>query len=103
MAAKDDGDKIDGRRRPANRGSRVAGCLQRNKRKNMESDLERSKKGSKRQEQSGKGETRTCWTCGRRTRHIAVWCRKIGNNGLYAIDQDDSEYVEEAPDTDLQA
>ena len=45
-----------------------------------------------------------CWTCGK-TGHIAAWCRKGDNNNLYATDEDDSENVEEAPDTeeDLQA
>ena len=39
------------------------------------------------------------------TGHIAAWCRKGGNNNLYAIDEDDSENFEEAADNeeDLQA
>ena len=42
---------------------------------------------------------------GGKTRHIAAWCRKAGNNNLYAIDEDDRENVEEAIDNeeDLQA
>ena len=52
------------------------------------------KKGSKGQEKGGKGETRTCWTCGE-TGHIAAWCRKGGDKHVYAIDEDDSENVEE--------
>ena len=43
--------------------------------------------------------TRACWTCGK-TGHIAAWCRKGGNNKLYAIDEDGSENVEEATDND---
>ena len=42
-------------------------------------------------------ETKACWTCGK-TGHIAAWCRTGGNNILYAIDEDDSENVEEAND-----
>ena len=57
------------------------------------------KKGSKGQEKGGKGETRACWMCGK-TRHIAAWCRKRGNNNLYATDEDDSENVEEATDNE---
>ena len=62
------------------------------------------KKGGKGQEKGGKGETRTCWTCGK-TGHIAAWCRKGSNNNLYAIDEDDSENVEESAEDedDLQA
>ena len=49
-------------------------------------------------------ETRACWTCGK-TGDIAAWCRKGGNNNLYAIGEDDSENVEELTDNkeDLQA
>ena len=36
------------------------------------------KKGGKGQEKGGKGETRTCWTCGK-TGHIVAWCRKGSN------------------------
>ena len=50
------------------------------------------KKGSKRQEKSGKEETRACWTCGK-IGHIAAWCRKRSTNILYAIDEDDSENI----------
>ena len=62
------------------------------------------KKGGKGQEKGGKGETRTCWTCGK-TGHIAAWCRKGSNKNLYAIDEDDSENVEESAEDedDLQA
>ena len=40
-----------------------------------------------------------------KTGHIAAWCRKGGNQNLYAIDEDDSENVEEATDNeeDLEA
>ena len=37
---------------------------------------------------------RACWTSGE-TEHIAAWCRKGGNSNVYAIDEDDSENVEE--------
>ena len=33
------------------------------------------KKGRKGQEMGGRGDSRTCWTCGK-TGHIAAWCRK---------------------------
>ena len=58
-----------------------------------------ARKGGKGQEKGGKGETRTCWTCGK-TGHIAPWCRKGGNKNLYA-----SENFEESAesDEDLQA
>ena len=38
-------------------------------------------------------------------KHVAVWCRKGGNKHVYAIDEDDSENVEEATDNeeDLEA
>ena len=63
-----------------------------------------SKKGGKGQEKGGKGETRTCWTCGK-AGHIAAWCRKGGNENMCAIDEDDSENVEESAENeeDLQA
>ena len=50
------------------------------------------------------GENKPCWTCGK-TGHIAAWCRKGGNKHLYAIDEDESEDLEEKPynDEDLQA
>ena len=53
------------------------------------------KKGGKGQEKGGKGETRTCWTCGK-TGHVAAWYRKGSNKKLYAIDEDDSDNVEES-------
>ena len=62
------------------------------------------KKGSRGQEKGGKGEGRTSWTCGK-AGHIAAWCRKGGNKNLHAIDEEDSEHVGEANDSeeDLQA
>ena len=57
------------------------------------------KKGSKRQENDGRGENSTCWTCGK-TGHISAWCRKGGNKHLYAIDEDESENIEETLDSD---
>ena len=62
------------------------------------------KKGGKGQEKGGKGESRTCWTCGK-TGHMAAWCRKGGNKNLFAIDEDDSGNVEESTENeeDLQA
>ena len=53
------------------------------------------KKGGKGQRKGGKGETWTCGTCGK-TGHIAAGCRKGSNKNLYAIDEDDSENVEES-------
>ena len=53
------------------------------------------KKGGKGQEKGGKGETRTCWTCGK-TGHIAARCRKGGNKNLYAMNEEDTENVEES-------
>ena len=52
----------------------------------------------------GKEETRTRLTCDK-TGHIAVWCRKGRKNNLYAIDENDSENIEEPADNekDLQA
>ena len=35
------------------------------------------------------------WKTGHR-----AWCQKEGNNSLYAIDEDESENIEEAPDSD---
>ena len=62
------------------------------------------KKGGKGQEKGGKGETRTCWTCGK-TGHVAAGCRKGSSKNLYAVDEDDSEKVEESAEDedDLQA
>ena len=62
------------------------------------------RRGGKGQEKSGKGETRTCWTCGK-TGHIAAECRKESNKNLYAIDEDDNENVDESAEDedDLQA
>ena len=124
MAAKGDGEHVT-RRRATNRGCRVAGCLQRNRQRKMGfwkgSELERKriprwqrcksgreawqkgsvKKGSKGQEKGGKGETRACWTCGK-TGHML---RGVEREKLVAIDEDDSENVEEATgnEEDLQA
>ena len=53
------------------------------------------RKGGEGQEKGGKGKSRTCWTCGK-TEHTAAWCRKGGNENRYAIDEDDSENVEES-------
>ena len=52
------------------------------------------KRGGKGQEKGGKGENRTCWTCGK-TGHIAAWCGKGGKKNLYAMDEDDSEDTKE--------
>ena len=62
------------------------------------------KKGGKGQGKGGKGETRTCWTCGK-TGHIAAGCRKGNNKKLYAVDEDENENVEESAEEedDLQA
>ena len=62
------------------------------------------KKGGKGQEKGGKGESRTCWTCGK-AGHIAAWCTKGGNTNLYAIDEDDGEKAQESIENeeDLQA
>ena len=62
------------------------------------------RKGGKGQEKGGKGETRTCWTCGK-TGHIAAECRKGSNKNLYAIDEDGDENVDESAEDedDLQA
>ena len=63
-----------------------------------------SKKGGKGQENGGKGESRTCWTCGK-TGHTAAGCRKRENTHLYALDEDYGENAEEATENeeDLQA
>ena len=63
-----------------------------------------ARKEAKGRRKGGKGETRTCWTCGK-TGHIAAWCRKGSKKNLYAIDEDDSENVEESAEDedDLQA
>ena len=62
------------------------------------------KKGGKGQEKGGKGETRTCWTCGK-TGHIAAGCREGNGKNLYAVDEDENENVEESveEEDDLQA
>ena len=52
------------------------------------------KEAAKGQEKGVKGDTRTCWTCGK-SGHIAAWCRKEGNNNLYGIDEEESEAVKE--------
>ena len=59
---------------------------------------------ARKEAKGGKGESRTCWTCGK-TGHIAAWCMKGGNKNLYAIDEDDSANVEESAEDedDLQA
>ena len=64
----------------------------------------RREAGGTRQVKGGKGDTRTCWTCGK-TGHVAACCRKGGNKNLYAIDEDDSENAEESGENkeDLQA
>ena len=63
-----------------------------------------ARKEAKGQEKGGKGETRTCWTCGK-TGHIAAGCWKGSNKNLYAIDEDENENVEESAEDedDLQA
>ena len=53
-----------------------------------------ARKGITGQEQGGKGGTRACWTCGK-TGHVAAWCRQGGNNELHAVEEDDSENVEQ--------
>ena len=105
------------RRRPANRRPRSAGRgalarVRAGMRKVAKAaKAEERTRGRKqwqerrqRAEKGGKGETRTCWTCGK-TGHIAAWCRKGSNKNLYAIDEDDSENVEESAEDedDLQA
>ena len=57
------------------------------------------KEAKKGKEKSGKGEARACWTSGK-TGHMAAWCRKGGKHNLYAIDEDDSERVEDATDNE---
>ena len=52
------------------------------------------KKGGKGQDKGGKGENRTCWTCGK-TGHIAAWCGKGGRENLYAVDEEENEGIEE--------
>ena len=102
MAAKRRRRKCEPRRRSENCGSRVAGCLQRNRQRNMgdsakvkigmrkggkgEKDGGKNswqkgsgKKVGKGQEKGGKGDSRTCWTCGE-TGHIAARCRKGGKH-----------------------
>ena len=58
-----------------------------------------SKNRGKGQEKGGKGDSRTCRTCGK-TRHIAAWCQKGGNKHLYASGEDESETIEETLDND---
>ena len=69
----------------------------------------RGRRAAARKEEKGKKRVakeipRTCWTCGK-TGHIAAWCRKGGNNKLYAVDEDDGENAEESTENeeDLQA
>ena len=56
------------------------------------------------QEKGGKGESRTCWTCGK-TGHIAAWCRKVGNKKYTPLTKVDGENAEESTEheEDLQA
>ena len=63
-----------------------------------------ARKEAKDKRKEAKEEARACWTSGK-TGQFAAWCRKGGNIKLYAIDEDDSENVEETPDNeeDLQA
>ena len=35
-----------------------------------------------------------------KTKHVAAWCRKGGDEDLYAIDEDESEDIEETLDSD---
>ena len=58
-----------------------------------------ARKEEKSKRRMAKGETRTCWTCGK-TGHIAAWCRKGGNKHLYAIDEDDFENAEGSTDNE---
>ena len=63
-----------------------------------------ARKEAKGKRKGGKGESRTCWTCGK-TGHIAAWCRIGGNTKFYAVDEDDGENAEESTENeeDLQA
>ena len=110
MKAKEKWWECEPRGRPKDRRPYSAGSLQRNWQRKPElwqgSELERKrwqrgkdggknpwekgsgKKGSKGQEKGGKGETRTCWTCGK-TGHVAG-CRKGGNHI-----EDDTVNIEE--------
>ena len=62
------------------------------------------RKEARDKKKGGKGETRTCWTCGK-TGHTAAECRKGSNRNLYAMDEDENEKVEELAEEeeDLQA
>ena len=55
------------------------------------------KKGCKGQEKGGRGEH---VGPGVKTEHIQTWCRKGGDEHLYAIDEDESENIEETLDND---
>ena len=133
MAAKDDGGKCEGRRGSKNRGLRTTGFLftkgwtgkgkwsfgkgQNWNRKGVPwwQRWQRWRKEpmakGRRQGMAAKGKRKVArekaepvGTCGK-ARHIAAWCRKGGNKNLYATDEEDSEHVEEANDSeeDLQA
>ena len=54
------------------------------------------KKESKGHEKCGKGENRTCCTCGNTDTLQRAWSREGGNTNLYAIGEDDSGSIEEA-------
>ena len=58
-----------------------------------------ARKEAKDKRKEAKGEARACWTSGK-TGQFAAWCGKGGNRKLYAIDEDDSENVEETPDNE---
>ena len=84
MAAKEDGENVS----------------QEGDQRIMDLALQAVQEGTgKGQEKGGKGETRTFWTSGK-TGHIAAWCRKGGNINLCAVDEDDSENVEESAENE---
>ena len=113
MAARDDGENLreEGEQRIVSstkeqtKGSSVLERVRDGMRLSREQRLQRwqrcksGKKGSKGQEKGGKGGNKTCWSYDK-TDHIAAWCRKGGNNKLYAIGEDDSENVDEATDNE---
>ena len=55
---------------------------------------QRQEKGCKGQENGGKEEGRTWWTCGK-SGHVAAWCRQGGYKILYASDETVREHVVE--------
>ena len=59
------------------------------------------KKRSRELDKNGKGDSRTCRTVTKAGR-IAAWCQKESKKHLHAIDDDESETVEETPDNDEQ-